>query len=348
MEASKPQIPLEVRYYVVAQVTNGVTYENIMDNVVREFGLTISKGTISNIMSKYRDHGTVEDLPRSGRPCKQTIEEETAMVQAVENNPKLNASQVFKSEELNPKHLSLSTVNRTLNQNGLLDYTSVPQNIREDNKANRLIFAETKASKIDWTKIIFSDESDLFPDRPGKLHYRKRRGETVDLNYGPESRWDPRKVKVWGTISIHGVGTLHRYEGTLDSNHYIELLGESLLRDFPLLRGTRSRPGKYLFQQDNARPHVSKKSQEYLESIRVYTVEWPSESPDLNPIENVWGFIKGELFKFNDELKDMEQTWEKIQEIWYNQVNFMVPNLYNSLSNRFIKVVEVQGARINC
>jgi transposase len=338
MEPSKPQIPLEARHYVVAQVTHGFTYDDVMDNVVREFGLTITKGSISNIMSKYRDHGTLEDLPRSGRPRKQTMEEETAMVQAVEHNPKLNASQVFKSEELNPQHLSLSTVNRTLNRNGLLDYTSVPQNIREDNKANRLTFAEEKANKIDWTKVIFSDESDLFPDRPGKLHYRKRRGETVDLNYGPESRWDPRKVKVWGTISIHGVGTLHRYEGTLDSNHYIELLGESLLKDFPLLRGTRSRPGKYLFQQDNARPHVSKKSKEYLESIRVYTVEWPSESPDLNPIENVWGFIKGELFKFNDELEDMEQTWEKIQEIWYNEVNLMIPNLYNSLSNRFIKV----------
>ncbi len=59
----------------------------------------------------------------------------------------------------------------------------------------------------------------------------------------------------------------------------------------------------------------------------MHTVEWPSESPDLNPIENVWGFIKGELFKFNDELEDMEQTWEKIQEIWYNKVNLMIPNL---------------------
>ena len=277
MKPSKPHIPLEVRHYVVAQVIHGSTYDSIVDKVSRDFDLTISKGSISNIMSKYREHGTLEDLPRSGRPRTQTMEEEMVMVQAVEYNPKLNASQVYRSEELNPQSLSLSTVNRTLNRNGLLDYTSVPQNIRDDNKTKRLTFAEEKANKIDWTRVIFSDESDLFPDRPGKLHYRKRKGETVDLDYGPESRWDPRKVKVWGTISVHGVGTLHRYEGTLDSKHYIELLGESLLRDFPLLRGTRSRPGKYLFQQDNARPHVSKKTKEYFESIRVYTVEWPSE-----------------------------------------------------------------------
>ncbi len=67
-------------------------------------------------------------------------------------------------------------------------------------------------------------------------------------------------MKVWGTISIHGVGTLHSYEGTLDSQRYIELLGESLLKDFPLLKGICRRPGKYLFQHDNPRPHVSKKS----------------------------------------------------------------------------------------
>ena len=79
-------------------------------------------------------------------------------------------------------------------------------------------------------------------------------------------------MKVWGTISIHGVSTLHRSEGTLDSKHYVKLLRESLLKDLSLFRGT-CRPDKHLFQQDNAKSHVSKKSKEYLESIRVYTVE---------------------------------------------------------------------------
>ena len=62
-----------------------------------------------------------------------------------------------------------------------------------------------------WDTIIFS-ESDLFPDKQGKCHYRKYRGETIDIDNGPEYRWDPRKVKVWGAISSRGVGTLIRYE----------------------------------------------------------------------------------------------------------------------------------------
>ena len=63
-------------------------------------------------------------------------------------------------------------MNRTLNRNGLLDYASVPQNIRDDNKIKR-------ANKINWIKVIFSDESDGFPDQNGKLHYQKRKGEPL-------------------------------------------------------------------------------------------------------------------------------------------------------------------------
>ena len=73
------------------------------------------------------------------------------MVQAVEDNPMLNASTITRSKELNPLDLSLSTVNRTLNRNGLMDYTSVPENIKEDNKASRLVFVTSEAQKIAGT-----------------------------------------------------------------------------------------------------------------------------------------------------------------------------------------------------
>ena len=61
----------------------------------------------------------------------------------------------------------------------------------------------------------------------------------------------------------------------------------------------------------------------------------------------MWGFIKGELFKYNNDLKDADQTWEKIQEIWYNEVKLMLPKLYDSLNDRFKEVTEANGCRIN-
>jgi len=78
MEHSKESLPLEVRYYVVCQVLTGFEYKEIIEMVHQKLSRGISSGSISEVMKKYREHGSVEDLPRSGRPLKQFMEEERA------------------------------------------------------------------------------------------------------------------------------------------------------------------------------------------------------------------------------------------------------------------------------
>ena len=64
---------------------------------------------------------------------------------------------------------------------------------------NRLRFAQDALdSNRNWQLIVFSDENDLYPEKQGKNHHRKYRGEHVDVDYGPEDIHDARKNKVWG------------------------------------------------------------------------------------------------------------------------------------------------------
>jgi len=235
-----------------------------------------------------------------------------------------------------------------LNKNGLIDSTDVIEHIPWEAEVDRLNFAiQCQKDHFDWKKVIFIDESDLFPDKQGKLHYRRYTGERVDLNVGVSTRWDPRKVKVWGSISYYGVGTLVRYSESMDSDKYIRFLDDVLLKDFPLLRGTKTRRGKYLLQQDNARAHVSRKTLKYLEEEHVHYLAWPSYSPDLSPIENVWGFIKEELYKQDAFLTTPDETWEEITRIWDFKVNHVLEKLYKDIPSRLEKVIDLKGKRIN-
>jgi len=154
-------------------------------------------------------------------------------------------------------------------------------------------------------------------------------------------------VKVWGSISYKGVDTLVRYHGNMNSIDFVEILEENLLRDYPLLRGTRTRQGKYYFQLDKASSHRVLHSKNFFRNNNISTLVWPSYTPDLNPVENIWAFIKSQLFKKNKKLTTADETWEEIQRIWYFEVNSMIKNLYNFIPNRLKAVIELQGGPLN-
>ena len=70
---------------------------------------------------------------------------------------------------------------------------------------------------------------------------------------------------------------------------------------------------------DNDSKHKSKLAQEYLKKHKIVALEWPPYSPDLNPIENIWGIMVAKLRKKNistqSELIELvNQEWEKIDQ----------------------------------
>jgi hypothetical protein len=119
-------------------------------------------------------------------------------------------------------------------------------------------------------------------------------------------------VMFWGCISYYGVGTLTPVVDNLNSEKYINILDENL---WPVI-AQHFPTSPYVFQEDNAPCHESRRTNQWKMQIDFPTLEWPPQSPHLNIIENVWKVIKTKVQRRIDDIRNAEDLKTVVAEIW--------------------------------
>lgn len=212
------------------------------------------------------------------------------------------------------------------------------------NTKTRLTFArEHKEWTVpEWNNVLWSDKSsfEIFNSK-NRVFVRRRPGERYSQEcLAPTVKFGGGKLMVWGCFSGRGMGTLHRIEGTMNQNSYQEVLRTSLLPSIDKLYGPND-TGECLFQQDNAPCHKAASVLAFLQRRNISTMQWPPQSPDFNPIENLWNILKKEVSLKKPE--NINSLWEVIHKAWNNVSEQQIAALVGSMPERMKLAISAKG-----
>jgi len=141
----------------------------------------------------------------------------------------------------------------------------------------------------------------------------------------------------WGCFSKVGLGPLVALEGNMTGEKYIELLEATLIPEL----AAAGRP--MTFMQDNAPCHTANLVKAFMAENDIETLPWPAQSPDMNPIENLWAIIKARRQKKFGFPKSKSDLIEQIFDIWDNIDPKLVEKLADSANKRVNAVLKLKG-----
>lgn len=134
---------------------------------------------------------------------------------------------------------------------------------------------------------------------------------------------------VWECVTIHGVGRLCKIDGNMNSKKYISILQEAYLGT---VKDLQANPHGFTLQADNDSKHTSKATCFCLEKNHIPTLSWPTNSPDMNIMENLWAYLKGHVRAHPKKPSNFTELQNVIQEEWNKISPEYVRKLYESMS----------------
>jgi hypothetical protein len=121
---------------------------------------------------------------------------------------------------------------------------------------------------------------------------------------------------------------------------YIQILEKHLL---PLINNNFNYKG-YLFQDDNASIHTAKDVKQWILKNKIKILpDWPSQSPDLNPIEHLWSELERRIRNRSENIKNLRKLETALQEEWDKISKNQLMNYIESMPRRIEAVIENNG-----
>jgi len=158
---------------------------------------------------------------------------------------------------------------------------------------------------------------------------------------------------IWGCFVGDKLGSIVFIDGKIKKEEYIDILRKNLLQFIDALTADGLRGIE--FQQDNVRPHTAKMTRDWLKDAGrehgFIVMDWPANSPDMNPIENLWAHLKLELHRRYPDTKYLSGSpaairgilKRRLSEVWWAIGEDVLNGLVESMPRRVHALLKAKG-----
>jgi hypothetical protein len=299
--------------------------------------------------------------PGSGRPHVTSERTDREIKRLAMSKKKENISKITRElkQTLGDAAPSRKTVERRIHEAPVKCYKLIKKPlITDQTKQARFAWAEAHLNwtRHQWGHVLWTDESpmSLWLDDSGGVVWLPLDHDLKD-RIAPQVPHGGGGFSIWGCFSSRGVGPLVRIDGSMNGAWYHDtILKHHAMPHIETLihsqhKAASKRDRVWYYQHDNARPHVSNRNMRYLNSKveewkpKLQVLVWPSHSPDLNPLENVWSIIKAKLRDYDRRPSNLDQLWARVQRIWEQIPKELCRKLAQSMPTRVREVIQKEG-----
>jgi len=315
----------------------------------KEIAMRLKRNTaaVRKVIAANRDLPAFTSPPppkkRTGRPRMMTAKKEERLRKFLLRNPFKTAKEV-KAELPGWGNASVRLIQKTSQTRLKMPSRSAAKKplLTAAMVKKRIAFCKKhlRWTEDDWEKVMFSDESTFKLINPRAQRVRRPAGvNRYKQRYVVVNVKHPPSVMIWGCFcGIGGRGSLYLLppKTTMNSVRYMEVLRSHLLPWMARLGATK-------FLQDGAPCHTAKKVKAFLKEKNVSVMDWPGNSPDLNPIENLWAIMKRRLKKLPN-ISSLPLLMRAIRIMWTRDLPIsLMKKLARSMPTRLKMCLKNKG-----
>lgn len=319
-------------------VTSSIIWGKSHSEIAKAF--SVSKQYVSKVLIRWKeDQFSDKRVNNGGCNRKITPEDEQSMISLIENERTSSLKGISESlKEETGLSITPQAIGKALKAIGYIKSKPYKVPSLSSHAITKRMEYATYYLEDKFSNVVFSDESMFQLSDNRHLYWWNPNTEERPVF---EDNYNKSKIMIWGGISRRGKTDIFFWKVSKDlkvnAQEYIDCLDETLFDKMDALYGFN----RWRFLQDNAGPHTAKITQAFLADNNIRTVIHPPYSPDLNPIELIWAYLK---HKVMDRVYDnLDEVLDRVVEEWEAIPKSMLNNLIDAHCERVQEVFDIGG-----